>query len=671
MFGSLLIANRGEIACRVIRTARRMGLRTVAIYSDADTDALHVSMADDARRVGSAVAADSYLSIPNIIAAARDSGAEAVHPGYGFLAENADFAEACAAAGLVFVGPSPAAIRTMGAKVEAKQVVEEAGVSVLPDYRGTAERLDTLRKAAAKVGFPLLIKASAGGGGRGMRLVKDAGEFDAALDGARREAKAAFGDDRVFFERYLPRARHVEVQVFGDNAGRVIHLFERDCSSQRRHQKLIEEAPAPGLSPELRQDLGAAAVAAARAVGYRGAGTVEFLVDPAANEGRGAFYFLEMNTRLQVEHPVTEMITGLDLVEWQLRVAAGESLPCGQDQVAAQGHAIEARLYAEDPARGFLPTGGRLERLVFPDGGDGLRIETGVREGDTVSRHYDTLLAKLVARAETREGAVDALRAALADTMVAGPATNAAFLAAVLRNPQFRSGDMDTQFVERNEAALLDDSVAPRDEALALAAFAQRDAVLQGKNRNSSRNADRYSPWDGFDGWRLFGSAGSVFLLRDDGCECRVTLFDGGTVKVEPDGRNLLLAGGISQDGRFAGTIDGVPAVGRVLHQDGRCQVCLGERRRTFDMVADGAGPSSSAVGGGILTAPLPASVVAVHIGEGQRVARGEPLMVLEAMKMEHVIVAPDDGMVRAVHYAVGAQVEEGAQLIEFETSEE
>jgi len=670
MFGSLLIANRGEIACRVIRTARRMGLRTIAIYSDADADALHVSMADDARRVGSAAAADSYLSIPNIIAAARDSGAEAVHPGYGFLAENAAFAEACAATGLAFVGPSPSAIRTMGAKVEAKQVVEEAGVPVLPDYRGNAQRRDALRKAAAKVGFPLLIKASAGGGGRGMRLVEDAGEFDAALDGARREAKAAFGDDRVFFERYLPRARHVEVQVFGDDTGQVIHLFERDCSSQRRHQKLIEEAPAPGLSPELRQGLGAAAVAAARSVGYRGAGTVEFLVDPAADRGKGAFYFLEMNTRLQVEHPVTEMITGLDLVEWQLRVAAGEPLPCGQDQVAARGHAIEARLYAEDPARGFLPTGGRLERLAFPDGGAGLRIETGVREGDIVSRHYDTLLAKLVVRSETRDGAVDALRAALADTVVAGPETNAAFLAAVLRNPRFRSGDMDTQFVERNEAALRDDSVAPRDEALALAAFVERDAVQQGTNRNSGRNADRYSPWDGCGGWRLFGSAGSVFYFRDDGCECRVALFDGGAVTVEPDGRSLLVAGKVSPDGRFAGTIDGVPAIGRILRQDGRRQVCLGERRRTIDMVADGAGPSAAAVGG-ILTAPLPASVVAVHVGEGQRVARGEPLLVLEAMKMEHVIAAPDDGRVTAVHYAVGAQVEEGAQLIGFENSRE
>jgi 3-methylcrotonyl-CoA carboxylase alpha subunit len=668
MFDSLLIANRGEIACRVIHTAQRMGIRTVAIFSDADADALHVRMADDARRVGGAAAADSYLSIPNIIAAARDSGAKAVHPGYGFLAENAEFAAACAAAGITFVGPSPDAIRTMGAKVEAKQVVEAAGVPVLPDYRGTAQRRDALRKAAAKVGFPLLIKASAGGGGRGMRLVEDADGFDAALDGARREAKAAFGDDRVFFERYLPRARHVEVQVFGDNAGRIIHLFERDCSSQRRHQKLIEEAPAPGLSPELRQALGAAAVAAAESVRYRGAGTVEFLVDPAAADGEGGFYFLEMNTRLQVEHPVTEMITGLDLVEWQLRIAAGEDLPCGQSEIEARGHAVEARLYAEDPARGFLPASGRLERLRFAEESDGVRIEAGIREGDTVSRHYDTLLAKLVVHAASREQAIDGLRRALAESVVAGPATNKAFLAAVLRHAQFRTGDVDTQFVERNEAALLADADVPRDQALALAAHAERESLRVARDGLRHEDADCFSPWDGRDGWRLFGRAGTVFRFRDGAADCRVTVADDGMVTIDSDGRSLSMAGEYHSDGQFSGTIDDEPVHARILCLGAERQVSVGERCRTLDLVTDGGAPTAMAAGGGILTAPLPASVVAVHVQKGQRVARGEALMVLEAMKMEHVITAPDDGSVAAVHYAVGAQVEEGAQLIGFET---
>ena len=668
MFDTLLIANRGEIACRVIRTARRMGIRTVAIFSDADADGLHVDMADDARRVGAAAAGESYLSIPNIIAAARDSGADAVHPGYGFLAENADFAVACAEAGVAFVGPSPEAIRTMGAKVEAKQVVEDAGVPVLPDYRGAAQRRDALRKAAAKVGFPLLIKASAGGGGRGMRLVEDADGFDAALDSARREAKAAFGDDRVFFERYLSRARHVEVQVFGDNAGQVIHLFERDCSSQRRHQKLIEEAPAPGLSSELRQAMGAAAVAAAEAVRYRGAGTVEFLVDPAAAGGAGAFYFLEMNTRLQVEHPVTEMITGLDLVEWQLRIAAGEDLPCGQSQIEARGHAVEARLYAEDPARGFLPSSGRLEGLMFPETSNAVRIETGVREGDEVSRHYDTLLAKLVVHAATRERAIDGLRRALAESVLAGPATNKAFLAAVLRHAQFRTGDVDTQFVERNEAALLADAEVPGGQALALAAFAERESSRLAQAGPRHEDADRFSPWNGDDGWRLFGQAGTVFRFRDGSADCQVTLAGDGMATVDSDGRSLSVDGEYHPGGQFTGAIDGEPVIARILRFGDTRQVSVGERCRTLGVVADGGASSAMTAGGGVLTAPLPASVVAVHVEVGQQVSRGEALMVLEAMKMEHVVTAPDDGTVAAVHYAVGAQVEEGARLIGFET---
>jgi len=668
MFGSLLIANRGEIACRVIRTARRMGIRTIAIYSDADADSLHVGMADEACHVGGAPAADSYLSIANIIDAVQDTRAEAVHPGYGFLAENAAFAEACVAAGVAFVGPSADAICTMGEKVQAKQVVEAAGVPVLPDYRGTARRRDSLHRAAAKVGFPLLVKASAGGGGRGMRLVENEQALDAAIDGARREAQAAFGDDRVFLEKYLACARHVEVQVFGDRFGQVIHLFERDCSAQRRHQKLVEEAPAPGLSPALRRSLGEAAVAAAEAVRYCGAGTVEFLVDPGADGGAGAFYFLEMNTRLQVEHPVTEMVTGLDLVEWQLRVAAGEPLPRSQSEIRLCGHAIEARLYAEDPARRFLPGSGRLEMLQFPDENDALRIETGVREGDSVSRHYDTMLAKLVAFGADRGQAIDRLRGALAETVVAGPATNKAFLAAILRNPAFASGRLDTQCVERNEAELIEEALAPADLALALAGFAERWISRGLRRKPSQEEADRFSPWDRLEGWRLFGHSGSTFHFRDGSVDRKIAIDADGMTWFDDRENGQLVQGKLDADGAFVGLVDGKAITARILACRDTRQVSIGERCRRLNVIGDAVAPSVLAAGGGILTAPLPANVVAVHVRPGQRVARGEALMVLEAMKMEHVISAPDDGTIVAVHYTVGAQVDEGAQLIGLET---
>ena len=669
MFNALLIANRGEIACRVIRTARRMGLRTIAVYSDADADALHVSMADESRRIGTAPAADSYLSIGNILDVARDSGADAIHPGYGFLAENAEFAAACAAAGVIFVGPSPESLRAMGEKTEAKRMAEAAGVPVLPDYQGTARRRDALRRAAAKVGYPLLVKAAAGGGGRGMRLVENADGFDDALDAARREALAAFGDDRVFFERYLPQARHVEVQVFGDMAGHVVHLFERDCSAQRRHQKLIEEAPAPGLSSDMRRALGEAAVAAAEAVGYVGAGTVEFLVD-AAPDSDGAFYFLEMNTRLQVEHPVTEMITGLDLVEWQLRIAAGEDLPRDQAAIGMHGHAVEARLYAEDPARGFLPTSGRLERLRFPEHGATLRIETGVREGDSVSTHYDTLLAKLVAHGPSRAQAIQGLRRALAGSIVAGPPTNRAFLGSILRHERFAKGAIDTAFVEREEESLFEDAAVPRERALALAAFAESETLRSTRDVPQREDADRHSPWGRRDSWRLFGHAESVFRFRCGSTSHLIAIDANGDVTVDGGAHCLSVRGDYRPDGEFAVTIDGVAVKGRILRFGDVRQITVGERCRALRMADAAASASAIAAGAGVLTAPLPASIVAVHVRPGQRVMRGAALLVLEAMKMEHVIAAPDDGTVAAVHYTVGAQVEEGAQLIEFETTQ-
>ncbi len=450
MFSRILIANRGEIACRVIRTARRMGIDTVAIYSEADEGAMHVAMADEARLIGPAPPRESYLNIDRVVAAARDSGAEAMHPGYGFLSENAEFAEACAAAGIVFIGPSPDAIRAMGSKAAAKALMEAHGVPVVPGYHG-ADQDDSLLLAEAEgIGFPVIIKASAGGGGRGMRVVADAGEFARALDGARREAKGAFGDDTMLIERYLERPRHIEVQIFGDSHGNIVHLFERDCSIQRRHQKIVEEAPAPGLTQERRLYIGEAAVAAARAVDYVGAGTVEFI----AEDGAERFYFMEMNTRLQVEHPVTEAVTGLDLVEWQFRIAAGERLPLRQEEIALSGHAIEVRLYAENPARGFLPATGTLHRLHWPQG-EAIRVDTGVRPGDTVTPFYDPMIAKIIAHGSDRATARARLARALADTALLGVATNLGFLARIVADADFAAGAVDTGFIERRRAALL------------------------------------------------------------------------------------------------------------------------------------------------------------------------------------------------------------------------
>ncbi|HSK40851.1 MAG TPA: acetyl-CoA carboxylase biotin carboxylase subunit, partial [Arenibaculum sp.] len=457
MFSKILIANRGEIACRVIRTARHMGIRTVAVHSEADAGALHVDMADEAWLIGPPPARESYLRIDAILDVARRSGAEAIHPGYGFLSENAAFADACGQAGIVFVGPPADAIRAMGGKSEAKALMEPAGVPLVPGYHGAGQDPELLRREAEAIGFPLLIKASAGGGGKGMRVVAAAGEFDAQLAGARREAASAFGDERVLLEKYLTRPRHVEIQVFADRHGNCVYLFERDCSIQRRHQKVVEEAPAPALPPGTRQRMGEAAVAAARAIGYVGAGTVEFLLDED-----GAFYFMEMNTRLQVEHPVTEMITGQDLVEWQFRVAAGEPLPVGQDDLAISGHAIEVRVYAEDPARDFLPQTGRLDHLAFPEPGPHVRIDAGVRAGDRISIHYDPMIAKLIVWDHDRPAAVRRLRAALGATQIAGLNANVGFLSAIAAHPAFLAADLDTRFIERHHADLLP-AQAPAD----------------------------------------------------------------------------------------------------------------------------------------------------------------------------------------------------------------
>ena len=470
MFKSLLIANRGEIACRVIRTARHMGIRTVAVYSDADANAMHVAMADEAVRIGPALARESYLSIDAILAAVRETGAKAVHPGYGFLSENAEFAESCARAGVVFVGPPASAIRAMGLKDRAKALMEKAGVSVVPGYQGDDQSGERLAQEAAKIGYPVLIKAVAGGGGKGMRRVNAPDEFMAALESAKREAKSAFGDDRVLIEKYVSRPRHVEVQVFADTHGHAVHLFERDCSLQRRHQKVIEEAPAPGMSEAMRAHMGEAAVKAAKAVGYVGAGTVEFIADASEGLRSDRVWFMEMNTRLQVEHPVTEAVTGLDLVEWQLRVAAGEELPQRKYTLAPHGHAVEARLYAEDSRKGFLPSVGQLERLRLPEARDGIRIDTGVREGDEVTVFYDPMIAKVIAWDETRTGAAAKLADALEQIQVAGVQTNAGFLARALRHPEFVNGEIDTGFIERHSDVLIASVSEPAPEIFARAA---------------------------------------------------------------------------------------------------------------------------------------------------------------------------------------------------------
>ena len=539
MFNKILIANRGEIACRVIKTARRLGIATVAVYSDADANARHVAMADEAVHIGPSAARESYLVADKIVAAAKQTGAQAIHPGYGFLSENAGFAEACAKAGIVFIGPPPAAIRAMGSKSEAKVLMEKAGVPLVPGYHGADQSLKVLQQAADKIGYPVLIKASAGGGGKGMKVAASAAEFKDALESAQREAKNAFGDDRVLIEKYLTQPRHIEAQIFGDSHGNLIHLFERDCSIQRRHQKVIEEAPAPGLSPERRAAIGKAAVEAGRAVGYVGAGTVEFIA-----EGEN-FYFMEMNTRLQVEHPVTEAITGLDLVEWQIKVARGEKLPKAQDQLAIRGHAMEVRLYAEDPARDFLPQTGALHHLKFPDEA---RVDSGIRAGDAVSIHYDPMIAKIITHGSDRSEAIARLRQALAATEVGGLATNLDFLQAILRQKDFAAGKVDTGFIERHRAELLPEAQPLPVNALALAAL----AVLRAGERDAAEATpagDPYSPWTRLPGWRVNRDAWSDLVLQHG----EATL----TVRAHYRGSDYALAlpdGTVEAEARLDGT---------------------------------------------------------------------------------------------------------------------
>jgi 3-methylcrotonyl-CoA carboxylase alpha subunit len=660
MFRTLLIANRGEIACRIARTARRMGITTVAVYSDPDANALHVRAADRAISIGPAPARDSYLNIPRIVAAALQTGADAIHPGYGFLAENPAFAEACAEAGLTFVGPPPAAMRAMASKSAAKTLMEQAGVPLLHGYHGHNQDAGFLADQAIRVGFPVMIKAISGGGGRGMRVVATASDFVPALDAARQEATSAFGDDRVLIERYLERPRHIEVQVFADTHGNVVHLFERDCSAQRRHQKVIEEAPAPGLDATRRAAMGAAAVAAANAVGYVGAGTVEFV------SNADGFYFLEMNTRLQVEHPVTEMITGLDLVEWQLRIAAGEPLPVTQDAIRIDGHAIEARIYAEDPARDFAPSTGRLTLFRTPDPSDSVRVDAGVATGDQVSIHYDALLAKLICRGRTREDALRRLCHALADTDVAGVASNVDLLYRIVSHPGFADGGIDTGFIARHADILLLQH-EPSAEVLAAAALGILHDESEAAASAAASGNDPHSPWHARDQWWLNASPERElhFIAGDTECPVRVRR-DGATWRLTT-GERVISGSAVSVlDGRLETTLDGVRERVSVIRQGDIVTVRLnGEtwRLRLPDPIAAAAEEDDA---GGKLIAPIPGQVTAVAAEPGMVVARGEILVVLEAMKTVFRLGAPADGVVANVSCRAGDAVEEGQVLVSF-----
>jgi 3-methylcrotonyl-CoA carboxylase alpha subunit len=672
MFKKILIANRGEIACRVAATARRLGIRTVAVYSDADAKAQHVLACDEAVHIGGAAPKESYLRGERIIEAARATGAEAVHPGYGFLSENEDFAQACADAGLVFIGPPPSAIKAMGLKAESKQLMGRAGVPLVPGYHGADQDPALLQREADAIGYPVLIKASAGGGGKGMRAVARSEDFAAALASCKREAINSFGDDAVLVERYVTRPRHIEIQVFGDSHGNCVYLFERDCSVQRRHQKVLEEAPAPGMSEARRREMGAAAVAAAQAVGYVGAGTVEFIAEPTQGPASGPdgsdpagdlrFYFMEMNTRLQVEHPVTEAITGLDLVEWQLRIACGEPLPLKQNELAIHGHAIEARICAENPDAQFLPATGRLDVFRTPEATrferGTVRLDAGVREGDAVLPFYDSMIAKLIVWGADREQALARLDAALAQTHIVGLHTNVAFLRRVVTSPSFAHADLDTALIERERARLFDAAPLPLEVA---AAGVVAHALAAEKRLEAA------DPWSRRDGWRLHGSAVRRFDIQAQGKHHAFTLErarDGAMALVlgaqrwpwsasrrGADGHDVTLAGR-----RWALTVYATGERFSIFSPEGSARV------DEFDPIAH-AGDGSAAEAGR-LTAPMPGKVIAFLTQVGQAVRQGQPLAVMEAMKMEHTIAAPRDGTVEELLYAVGDQVQEGGELL-------
>jgi 3-methylcrotonyl-CoA carboxylase alpha subunit len=648
MIRRLLIANRGEIVCRIARTARRLGITSIAVYSDADRNAQHVRIADEAYHLGAAPAAESYLNISKLIELAKRVGADAVHPGYGFLSENAAFAQACVDAGMIFVGPPAAAIRSMGSKSASKAAMAAVGVPVAPGYHGSEQSAQRLAEEAARVGFPLIIKASAGGGGKGMQVVNSQAEVAAAVESAQRLARTAFGDDRLLMERYFPKARHVEVQVFADSHGQTVSLFDRDCSVQRRHQKIIEEAPAPGLRDEVRAAMAQSAIKSAQAVGYVGAGTVEFLVDDAQN-----FYFMEMNTRLQVEHPVTELITGVDLVEWQLRIAQGEHLPLRQAQINARGCAVEARLYAEDPSRDYLPSVGSISHLRWAADSAGLRQDTGVEAGDAVSTYYDPMLGKIIAWAESREAAIDRLLRALGEIEIVGVATNRALLSSVLADAEFRSAAVATDFLARRRAHLQFGDAAATETDIALAAL-----------WCATRRSDLNALWEDTRGWRA--AAPSTTTWRFGQLQATLQAMPADAYQAGVDGKPV----GLRLLARDAAALS-AECDGQVLHvrvfESGAVLHLFGSGRHVTVTVAhtDDALQVDGGTEQGSLLTPLPGTIVAVHVTNGDKVARGAPLITVEAMKMEHTLTAPYDGVVSNVAFGLTDRVQAGAVLVE------
>ncbi|WP_417329262.1 acetyl/propionyl/methylcrotonyl-CoA carboxylase subunit alpha [Halomonas cupida] len=698
-FDTLLVANRGEIACRVMRTARRMGLRTIAVYSDADADARHVREADEAIRLGPAPARESYLDISKVIEAARRSGAGAIHPGYGFLSENGEFVQACEEAGIVFVGPPASAIAAMGDKSAAKARMMDAGVPLVPGYHGQDQNDDLLRHEAGAIGYPVLLKASAGGGGKGMRVVESDGQFQAALDGCRRESRAAFGDDRMLIEKYLTQPRHVEVQVFCDRHGNGVYLFERDCSVQRRHQKVLEEAPAPGMTEALRQQMGEAAVRAAREIGYVGAGTVEFLLDAPQGQSQEPqrFYFMEMNTRLQVEHPVTEMITGEDLVEWQLRVAMGEPLPKDQAALVIDGHSFEARLYAEDADNDFLPATGQLTRFALDLQGAALderevRLDSGVDSGDSVSMHYDPMLAKLIVHGPDRAAALATLNRALAALDIQGVVTNRGFLQRLASHPAFKAAELDTRFIERHESSLF----ARRETSAQDLASAALIALYQLAGERESQ-----SPWDRHDGFRLNGPRRIRIALSDpaeanDLAPASLAIVEG-RHGIDDDAWQLSVTGANREPHQFTACLTDLSGDAVAITLDGHRRRLLARRDGNVIVLTSGSGAvqgedgtlkqetsgetrllwrridaidASARESEATMTAPMHGTVVALLVEPGQPVQRGDALMVMEAMKMEHTLNAPDDGSVDGFHFVPGDSVGQGDVLLDFSASE-
>lgn len=669
MFNKILIANRGEIACRVIRSARRLGIATVAVYSSADRNALHVEMADEAILIGEPPPRDSYLRGENVLAAARRTGADAIHPGYGFLSENAQFCQQCSAEGITFIGPPASAIEAMGSKSAAKRIMEQAGVPLVPGYHGDDQDPEVLRAAANKMGYPVLLKAVAGGGGKGMRIVEGVAEFDRALAAAQREANKSFGNEVMLVEKYLRQPRHVEIQVFCDSHGNGVYLFERDCSVQRRHQKILEEAPAPNVDATLRARMGDAAVKAASAIDYEGAGTVEFLLDRD-----GTFYFMEMNTRLQVEHPVTEMITGLDLVEWQLRVAAGEPLPLRQDQLAINGHAFEARIYAEDPANDFLPVTGTLSYLQAPAESRHVRIDTGVRQGDEVSVYYDPMIAKLVVWDEDRKSALKRLCKALADYRISGTTTNIDFLYNLASSTPFQQADLDTGFIERHHKEIFHQQPHDLERAMPLAALylvlAQSEAARQA-NHDSQ---DPWSPWNLANGWRLNEPCLHRFelIVQEQNVALSIEQQGIGAARryvIRYGDKEIRARGDLTAQTLMA-DIEGHRLQATVAEHDGRYSLYSGDCAIQFSLQVPDLGEGELEPDGNSLVAPMNGTMVALLVEAGSHVRKGDQLLVMEAMKMEHSICAPADGVVTRFHYQPGELVDGGAQLLEFEADE-